>query len=395
QRVLIAQALASDPQIIVADEPTSALDVTVQKKILDLIDTLSRARDIAVLMVTHDLAVVSDRADDVVVMHHGEVVETGDAARVLDHPAQEYTATLLAASPSFRIDERRAPQPQDVVSKGFGAADGDRNATADAVRWEGVTKEYRTAFSKRGAFKALDNVTLTAPAGKTLAIVGESGSGKTTLLRLALALSSPTRGSVEVNGNDLSTLHGRQLRRHRREFQLVQQNPFDSLDPKLSIARSIAEPLQAFHAGNRQERARRVRELIDLVALPQSVLAAKPTELSGGQCQRVAIARALAVRPEVLFLDEPVSALDVVVQAQILDLLASLQRELHLSTVFVSHDLGVVSNIADRIAVLGKGRLIEQGDAAQVLRHPTQEYTRALLDAIPGHGRGDARGRVA
>ncbi|KFI87268.1 MULTISPECIES: ABC transporter ATP-binding protein [Bifidobacterium] len=378
QRVLIAQALASDPEVIVADEPTSALDVTVQKKILDVLETLGKARNIATLMVTHDLAVVSDRADDVLVMHNGELVETGETGHVLGHPGRTYTKALLAASPSFRSEDIPTKTGREHLTGGAAPE------PEVAVRWKDVTKTYRTGYTPAGVFKAVDGVTLTARKGETLAIVGESGSGKTTLLRLALALTSPTNGSVEVNGNDLSTLRGARLRNARRDFQLVQQNPFDSLDPKYSIADCISEPLKAFHVGDGRSRANRVRELLDLVALPQSVLTAKPTELSGGQCQRVAIARALAVEPKVLFLDEPVSALDVIVQAQIVDLLATLQRDLKLTYVFVSHDLAVVSNIADRIAVIGKGHLVEEGAASHVLHHPTADYTRKLLAAIPG-----------
>ena len=386
QRVLIAQALAGEPRIVVADEPTSALDVTVQKVVLDLLTSLVRRRGITLIMITHDLAVAADRADRILVMLHGEAIEQNDTAELLDHPSREYTRHLLSLVP--RIEEHEdAGQAKAIgtAADADGADDDDRTA----VSWLDVTREYRAAVSDRaphGILTAVDHVCLKAYRGRTLAIVGESGSGKSTLLSMALALKKPTSGTVRVLGNDLGALRGRALRRERRHFQLVQQNPFDSLDPSLTVRQSIEEPLRAFGYGSAARREARVRELIDRVALPEAVLKARPGELSGGQSQRIAIARALAIEPELLFLDEPVSALDVSVQDQILRLLEGLQRDLGLTYVFVSHNLAVVSEIADDVAVLRRGRLVEYGTVDRVLHRPSTEYTRQLLDAIPGRG---------
>ncbi|KAB8291462.1 dipeptide ABC transporter ATP-binding protein [Bifidobacterium avesanii] len=386
QRVLIAQALAGDPRIIVADEPTSALDVTVQKVVLDLLASLVRRRGITLVMITHDLAVAADRADRILVMLHGEAIEQNDTATLLAHPSRDYTRRLLALVP--KIDNGNGGD--GAMADGASATDGnDGDDERTAVSWLDVTREYRAAVSERaphGVLTAVDHVSLKAYRGRTLAIVGESGSGKSTLLSMALALNKPTSGAVRVLGDDLGALRGRALRQARRNFQLVQQNPFDSLDPSLTVRQSIEEPLRAFGYGTAARREVRVRELVDRVALPQTVLKARPGELSGGQSQRVAIARALAVEPQLVFLDEPVSALDVSVQDQILRLLAGLQRDLGLTYVFVSHNLAVVSEIADDVAVMCRGRLVEYGTVERVLRHPAEAYTRQLLDAIPGRG---------
>lgn len=369
QRVLIAIALAGDPDVIVADEPTSALDVTVQRRILDHLDALVRERGIALVIITHDLGVAADRADRIVVLQHGSVVEEGQAVAVLSSPAHAYTRQLVDAAPSSAI-------PVLPITA---------DAPPEIVRWEGIVKDFplpRGAAST--ALRAVDDVTLSARAGRTLAIVGESGSGKTTLLRIALGLEKPTVGRVVFDGIDVTALGWREARPLRRRFQLVQQNPFSSLDPRFSIGRSIAEPLVSFGIGSRTSRRARVAELLDLVALPADTARRRPSELSGGQRQRAAIARALAVEPGLLYLDEPVSALDVSVQDQVLKLLAQLQTELGVGYVLVSHDLGVVAQVAHDVAVVRHGRLLEQGPAARVLTEPAHEYTRALLDAVPG-----------
>lgn len=384
QRVLIAEALASDPSIIVADEPTSALDVTVQKKVLDLLQRLIRERGITLVMITHDLAVASDRADRVVVMHQGIIEEQGSVDTVLHHPTSEYTRRLLAAAPAFNVDAAERRDEETLAHDVDGIiAEAEKDLARGTVEWRDVTKVYRVRGGS-GTFAASDHISLKAEAGRTLAIVGESGSGKTTLLRLLLALDRPTSGTVLIEGEDIGTLRGRRLREIRRNIQLVQQNPFDALDPHLSIRDVIQEPLRAFRVGDRSWRDHRAAELVGRVALPQSVLDARPGELSGGQCQRVAIARALAIDPRIIVLDEPVSALDVSVQAQILDLLAELQRESGLTYVFVSHDLAVVAQIADHVAVIEHGRLVEEGTVAEVLGNPSQDYTRRLVEAIPG-----------
>jgi len=370
QRVLIAIALAGDPDIIVADEPTSALDVTVQRRILDHLDRLVRDRGIGLVLITHDLGVAADRADRVLVMQHGVVVEQGPALQVLAAPTAEYTRRLVQAAPGLT-----APVPP-------------READPDArvlVRWTDVVKEFPLP---RGAaapsVRAVDGVDLAARAGRTLAIVGESGSGKTTLLRLALGVEKPTSGTVTFDGVDVDGIGWREGRALRRRFQLVQQNPYASLDPRFSVARSVAEPLVAFVIGDRASRRARVAELLDLVGLPADAASRRPAELSGGQRQRVAIARALAIEPELIYLDEPVSALDVSVQDQVLRLLADLQERLGVAYVFVSHDLGVVAQVAHDVAVVQRGRVVERGPAKRVLTAPEHAYTRALLDAVPG-----------
>ncbi|TDN91905.1 ABC transporter ATP-binding protein [Microbacterium sp. BK668] len=376
QRVLIAIALAGDPQVIVADEPTSALDVTVQRRILDHLDALVTERDIALLIITHDLGVAADRADRVVVLQNGLVVEQGAAIDVLAAPADAYTRRLVAAAPGLvSVEPPREPDPPSPV----------------LVRWDAVVKDFPMPKGAAPAYlRAVDGVSLEARAGRTLAIVGESGSGKTTLLRLALGLESPTEGRVLFDGIDVAALSRRESRPLRRRFQLVQQNPFSSLDPRFSIGRSVAEPLVAFGIGTRRSRRARVAELLELVALPADAAARRPAELSGGQRQRAAIARALAIEPELLYLDEPVSALDVSVQEQVLRLLAGLQSDLGVGFVLVSHDLGVVTQVAHEVAVVRRGRVLEHGPASSVLADPAHEYTRALLDAVPGRSLREA-----
>ncbi|GAA6122992.1 ABC transporter ATP-binding protein [Bifidobacterium psychraerophilum] len=394
QRALIAAAMAGSPKIIVADEPTSALDVTVQKVILDRIEELVRRRGIALLMVTHDLAVAADRVQRIVVMHHGQVVDQGDTAAILQHSTKAYTRELVDSAPAFEFDgaDRREEERGGRVSaEEKRPSDGRPSHTADhdsnAVVWNDVTKTFGSYTASRhatGVLTALSKVSIAAPAGETLAIVGESGSGKSTLLRIALGLIRPSSGTASVNGIDVVSSNRKELRLARRGFQLVQQNPYQSLDGRLTIRDVIAEPLKAFHVGNRSSRDRRVRELLDRVALPQSLLGARASELSGGQCQRVAIARALAIRPTTVFLDEPVSALDVSVQAQVIDLLIELQRDLGLSYVFVSHDLAVVALIAHNVAVLQHGEVVESGETGQVIYNPAHPYTQRLIDSIPG-----------
>ncbi|MCP2164323.1 dipeptide ABC transporter ATP-binding protein [Goodfellowiella coeruleoviolacea] len=376
QRALIAIALAGEPRLLIADEPTSALDVTVQREILDHLEGLAAESHTAVLLITHDLGVAADRAARIVVMSDGAVVETGPTREVLAAPEHPYTRRLLAAAPSLArtpLRPRRPPGPDVLVAV------------------TGLAKTFPLPRTRSGprAVRAVDDVSFTLTRGRTLALVGESGSGKSTIARMMVGLETPTSGRITFAGTDITRTGGEELRRLRRRFQLVYQNPYASLNPRFSIEEVVAEPLRAFRVGTRAERRARVVELIDQVALPASVLRRKPAELSGGQRQRAAIARALALHPDLVVCDEPVSALDVSVQAQILELLVRLQDELGLTYLFITHDLAVVREIADQVAVLRAGRLVEFGPADTVLADPRAEYTRRLLDAIPGNTRVD------
>ncbi|MCK6079359.1 ABC transporter ATP-binding protein [Microbacterium sp. EYE_5] len=381
QRALIATALAARPELIIADEPTSALDVTVQKQVLDHLDHLADEFGTSVLLITHDLGVAADRADRIIVMKDGAVVDAGPAAQVISSPTAEYTRQLIAASPDISSHVRRA-----AATARRGLDDSDC-----IVRLSHLVKTFPLPASSRrdGAREvtAVDDISLDIRRGETLAVVGESGSGKSTLARLVLRLEEPSSGSIEFDGADITELAPAPLRQLRRKFQLVYQSPYDSLNPRLTIEQLISEPLHSLASLDGTARLRKVRELVEQTALPQGVLARYPDELSGGQRQRVAIARALALDPEFLVLDEAVSALDVSVQAQILDLLITLQAERSLSYLFITHDLGVVAEIADRVAVMRHGRLVEAGTAAQILTAPTDPYTQALIAAIPGQGR--------
>jgi peptide/nickel transport system ATP-binding protein len=375
QRVLIASAIALEPQLIIADEATSALDVTVQKRILDLLDELRTELGTAVLFVTHDLAVAADRASRILVMKDGEIQEQGASASVLSAPSTAYTRKLLTDAPSMILRDRDARAvPRARVDD---ATDADR-----IVAVTSLVQEF--SRGRRAAFRAVDDVSFSVVRGTTHAIVGESGSGKTTVARAVAGFTRPTSGTVNVDGVNVATLRRDALRQFRRTVQLVYQNPFSSLDPRQSIAEIVAEPLRNFGIGDAGSRARTVAEFVDRVALPTSTLSRLPRELSGGQRQRVAIARALVLHPDVVVLDEAVSALDVTVQAQILALLERLQRELGLTYLFISHDLAVVRHIADTISVMKSGRIVEDGTADAVFDAPREEYTRELLDAIPG-----------
>ncbi|MET0447112.1 MAG: ABC transporter ATP-binding protein [Aeromicrobium sp.] len=365
QRVLIAIALAGKPRLLVADEPTSALDATVQRRILDHLDRLVADTGTSLLLITHDLGVAVDRADHLVVMSQGRIVEQGRPSEVVAAPQHPYTQKLLDAAPGLGRIRRPAPVPavDDVV-----------------LRFEGVTKE----FGSRHPVRVLDDLTLEVHRGRTLALVGESGSGKTTALRIAMGLEKPTAGRVLFDGVDVASSDRKELRALRRRFQFVHQNPFAALDPRFTVRDLVAEPLESFGIGDRASRTATVTKLLDQVALPASYLGRRSAELSGGQRQRVAIARALALEPELLLLDEPVSALDVSVQAQILDLLVDLQSELGLTYVLVSHDLAVVAEVSHQLAVLDGGRIVETGPTEAVFAEPQHPLTRALLEAVPG-----------
>lgn len=376
QRVLIAAALALEPELVIADEPTSALDVTIQQTVLDLLDRLREETGMGVLFITHDLAVAADRSDQIVVMQHGEVQEAGSSATVLADPESEYTNKLLADAPSLaRVVVRDRPVPS---VPGAGA-----RQLPPLVSVSGLRQEFRLA-GRAAPFVAVEDLSFVVPRGTTHALVGESGSGKTTTGRAIAGFQQPTSGEVLVAGEPVTAK--RADRAFRRRTQLVYQNPYGSLDPRQSIGAVLAEPLRNFGIGTKADRAERVAHALQLVALSPDLSERGSQELSGGQRQRVAIARALIVEPELVVLDEAVSALDVTVQAQILRLLAKLQHELGLTYVFISHDLAVVRQIADTVSVLQRGRQVENGDVGQVFGAPAHDYTRALLAAIPGSG---------
>ncbi|NYD69934.1 ABC transporter ATP-binding protein [Herbiconiux flava] len=380
QRVLIAIGLACRPRLLIADEPTSALDVTVQRRILDQLALLTQEMGTSVFLITHDLGLAAERADRMVVMRRGEIVESGDSAQILSNPEHEYTKQLIAAVPSLAVE--RAPAREAVRVAG-GAP--DARADDALVRIDELTKVF-TLRGRGGAtndFAAVDSVSFDIPRGRTVAIVGESGSGKSTTANLVLALETPTSGRIDFEGTDMVSLDRKGLFAFRRRVQPVFQNPYASLDPRFPVGRSIAEPLVVHRIGDSRSRRDRVVELLEQVALAPALADRLPHELSGGQRQRVAIARALALSPDLVVLDEAVSALDVVVQAQVLDLLAELQQQLGLSYLFISHDLAVVRMVSDVVHVMQRGRFVESGTPEQIFGSPQQEYTRELLAAIP------------
>jgi peptide/nickel transport system ATP-binding protein len=392
QRALIAIGLAGRPQLLIADEPTSALDVTVQRQVLDHLQQLTGELGTAVLLITHDLALAAERAEQLVVMHEGSVVETGAAQSVLRNPQHPYTRRLVAAAPSLRNVTTAARTRRQV--KRAAATRAGRDAAQDVIVASELTKVYRASRGvpwRKVDLHAVDNVSFRLRRATTLAIAGESGSGKSTLARMVLGLLQPSSGTVIFDGQDVSdtaSMSRGETLAFRRRIQPVFQNPYGSLDPMYSVLHTIEEPLRIHRIGDRRQRQQAVRELADQVALPSSLLSRRPRELSGGQRQRVAIARALALRPEVLVCDEAVSALDVVVQAQILDLLAELQAELGLTYLFISHDLAVIRQIADEVMVMHAGRIVERGATKALFTRPSHDYTRQLLAAIPGAGAG-------
>ena len=387
QRALIAIGLACRPDLLIADEPTSALDVTVQKKILDHLHMLTDSLGTAVLFITHDLGLAAERAQHIVVMYKGQVVESGPSLEVLQHPQHPYTKRLVAAAPSLAsqriISAKEHGENTDALLEHHVVGEQKLEASETIITVDHLTKEFKLP-RKKEMFKAVDDVSFSVKRGSTLAIVGESGSGKSTVANMVLKLLEPTSGTVTYEGKDISGFKGKELLDFRRHVQPVFQNPYGSLDPMYSIYRSIEEPLRIHGIGDKKSRVKRVRELLDMVELPESVMSRYPNELSGGQRQRIAIARAMALDPDVIVCDEAVSALDVLVQDQVLRLLNDLQAEKGLSYLFITHDLAVVRQIADEVVVMQKGRLVEHATTDEVFDHPQQQYTRDLLDAIPG-----------
>ncbi|WP_392840288.1 dipeptide ABC transporter ATP-binding protein [Streptomyces sp. LN500] len=386
QRVLIAMALACEPQLLIADEPTTALDVTVQAQILDLLHTLRRETGMGLLLVTHDVGVAAESVDEVLVMQSGREVERGPVAEVLGAPRQPYTRELLAAVP--RVDAKR-PEPVPVPAARVADAGGpgldaavSRVAQAGEPLLEAI--DLRREFGRGGSrITAVDGVSLTVHPGETLGIVGESGSGKTTLGRMLVRLLDPTAGRLQYRGTDIGSLSDKALRPYRRELQMVFQDPVASLNPRRSIGESVADPLRAAAALDDTRIRARVQELLERVGLDPDRYDRYPHEFSGGQRQRVGIARALAADPKLIVCDEPVSALDVTTQAQVTALLAELQRELGIGLVFIAHDLAVVRQVSDRVAVMRQGRIVEQGSVDEVYGAPQDPYTKQLLAAVP------------
>jgi peptide/nickel transport system ATP-binding protein len=370
QRAMIAQALACDPGLLVADEPTTALDVTVQAEVLDLMRSLKDRLNSAILLITHDMGVVADMADEILVMKDGHTVEHGSADQIFNRPVHPYTQQLLAAVPKLGTTARRT-LPYNEKSK-----------PQPVLKLENVT----VAYPKRGRipeFVAAKNVSLEIYPGEILGLVGESGSGKTTIGRAAIGLIPIKEGKLEIVGKDISHAKPKELSQIRRHTGIVFQDPASSLNPRLPIGESIGEPLFLAGEAKGDALAHRIEDLLDQVELPRSYRNRYPHELSGGQRQRVGIARALALTPDLLIADEPTSALDVSVQARFLDLLQELQGKLNFACLFISHDLAVVDILAHRIAVMQNGELVEVGDRDQILLHPKSDYTRRLISAVP------------
>ena len=387
QRALIAIGLACRPDLLIADEPTSALDVTVQKRILDHLHMLTDSLGTAVLFITHDLGLAAERAQHIVVMYKGQVVESGPSLEVLQHPQHPYTKRLVAAAPSLAsqriISAKERGENADALLDHHIAGESTLEKSEHIITVDHLTKEFKLP-RKKEMFKAVDDVSFSVKRGTTLAIVGESGSGKSTVANMVLHLLKPTSGKVFYEGRDTSTFKAKDLLGFRRHVQPVFQNPYGSLDPMYSIFRSIEEPLRIHKIGDSKWRANRVKELLDMVEMPASVMGRYPNELSGGQRQRIAIARAMALDPDVIVCDEAVSALDVLVQDQVLRLLNDLQAEKGLSYLLITHDLAVVRQIADEVVVMQHGKLVEHATTDEVFDHPQKQYTRDLLDAIPG-----------
>lgn len=372
QRVLIAMALACRPEVLLADEPTSALDVTVQRLVLDQMAELTAELGTGVLLITHDLALAAERADRVVVMHRGRVVESGDAATIIASPQHDYTQRLLAAAPAM----------SDVKVVPTAAGDGSASRPETLLEVSGAVRRYRIR-GQREHLHAVDGIDLSIPKGRTVAIVGESGSGKSTAARLALRLERADAGTIRYRGTDLASLRGKDLLAYRRAIQPVFQNPYASLDPRYTIGQVIDEPLRVHRIGDAASRRKAVADLLGRVDLPAAYAHRRPHELSGGQRQRVAIARALALDPELVVMDEAVSALDVLVQEQILELMVDLQRDQGLSYLFISHDLAVVHLVAHHVYVMKAGKIVEHGDPDTVFRSPQHPYTQQLVAAVP------------
>lgn len=405
QRVMIAMAMSCDPTLLIADEPTTALDVTVQKTILELIRSLQQEHDMGVIFITHDLGIVADIADKIVVMYKGEIVEQGDAREVLLSPKHPYTKALLACRPAGQPKEKRLPVVSDFMGTEMKlqAVDLKQKDQVDGIKQPTSNHQPQTTilevknlsihfpvkknlFGKALSFvKAVDDVSFNVEQGDIVGLVGESGCGKTTLGRAILKLVNPTSGKIILHGKDITQIKASELRNMRKDLQIVFQDPYGSLNPRTTIGEAIMEPLKVHRVfKNNKERKEKVLELLEKVNLEPKHFNRYPHQFSGGQRQRICIARALALNPSFIIFDESVSSLDVSVQAQILNLISDLKKEFGFTAIFISHDLAVVHYICNRILVMQQGKIVEEGTADQVYYHPENEYTKKLVNAIPG-----------
>ena len=392
QRVMIAMALITNPDILLADEPTTALDVTVQARILKLLKELRNELDVSVIFITHDLGVVAEVADRIVVMYRGKVVEQGIAKEIFDNPKHPYVKGLLACRPTFSTTSRILPTVEDfmegrIVTEETKPLAGI--ATTEGYRPLLEVRDLKVHFTSKGqqTVRAVDGVSLKIPAGKTLGLVGESGCGKTTTGRAILQLVQPASGSILYNDTNLASLTRAELLPYRKKLQIIFQDPYASLNPRMTIGQALEEPILFHQIANNGEEARaRAVSLLEEVGLDPEHLDRYPHEFSGGQRQRICVARALAVEPEFIVCDECVSAMDVSIQAQVLNLLRELQDKRNLTYLFISHDLSVVKFISDQVAVMKAGRIIEFNSAEEIYQNPKEAYTQELLAAVPGEG---------
>ena len=389
QRVMIAIAIACEPKLLIADEPTTALDVTVQRQIVELLARLQQRQKMSMLFISHDLGLVGEISDRVVVMRNGVVREAGDAAAIFTAPQDSYTQALLACRPRLDTRPRRLAVIDDFMNKRPAITEERVSTPADGpalIEVKGLQKDYplKTGLFKRSVFSAVKSANFSLHKGRTLGVVGESGSGKTTVGMMLTRLTDATAGSIVFEGIDLATLNAAQMRPYRSRIQIIFQNPYASLNPRFTIGQILTEPMRIHSIGaDDGERAQRAVALIEKVGLPRDAFGKYPHEFSGGQRQRIAIARCLTMKPEIIVCDESVSALDVSVQATVLNLLLDLQEEFGLTYVFISHDLAVVKYMADDILVMNQGEIVERGSSDAIYNHPQHAYTRQLLGAIP------------
>jgi peptide/nickel transport system ATP-binding protein len=389
QRVMIAIAIACEPKLLIADEPTTALDVTVQRQIVELLARLQQRQKMSMLFISHDLGLVGEISDRVVVMRNGVVREAGDAAAIFTTPQDSYTQALLACRPRLDARPRRLAVIDDIMNKRPAITEERVSAPVNGtalIEVKGLQKDYplKTGLFKRSVFSAVKSANFSLHKGRTLGVVGESGSGKTTVGMMLTRLTDATAGSIMFEGIDLATLNAGQMRAYRSRIQIIFQNPYASLNPRFTIGQILMEPMRIHSIGKDEgERAQRAVALIEKVGLPGDAFGKYPHEFSGGQRQRIAIARCLTMKPEIIVCDESVSALDVSVQATVLNLLLDLQEEFGLTYVFISHDLAVVKYMADDILVMNQGEIVERGSSDDIYNRPQHAYTRQLLGAIP------------